>query len=74
MIGYTTIGISDLPRAVKYYDVLMDMFNAGRFMEEKTFVAWAESMDKTSFSVTKLFDDDADGHFEDTDLKVVTWY
>ena len=53
MIGYITLGTNDLPRAVAYYDKLMEMFGAGRFMEEETFVAWSESMDKPGLSVCK---------------------
>ena len=56
MIGYITLGTNDLPRAVAYYDKLMEMFGAGRFMEEETFVAWSESMDKPGLSVCKPFD------------------
>jgi len=56
MIGYITLGTNDLPRAVAYYDVLMEMFGAGRFMEEGSFVAWAQSADSPGFSVTKPFD------------------
>jgi predicted lactoylglutathione lyase len=56
MIGYITLGTNDLARSVAYYDVLMEMLGAGRFMEDDTFVAWAESMDKPGFSVTKPFD------------------
>ena len=59
MIGYITLGTNDLPRAVAYYDVLMDMLGAGRFMEEDTFVAWAQSADSPGFSVTKPFDGQA---------------
>lgn len=56
MIGYITLGTNDLPRAVAYYDVLMEMFGAGRFMEGDTFVAWAQSADSPGFSVIKPFD------------------
>jgi len=56
MIGYTTLGTNDLPKAVAYYDELMKMIGAGRFMEEDSFVAWAKSPDECAFSVTKPFD------------------
>jgi catechol 2,3-dioxygenase-like lactoylglutathione lyase family enzyme len=59
MIGYITLGTNDLPRAVAYYDVLMAMFGAGRFMEQETFVAWAESMEKPGLSVCKPFNGEA---------------
>ena len=55
MIGYVTLGTNNLPKAVAFYDELMAMFNAGRFMEEDTFVAWAESMEKPGISVCQPF-------------------
>jgi len=59
MIGYTTLGTNDLPKAVAYYDELMKMIGAGRFMEDESFVAWAKSPDDCGFSVTKPFDGQA---------------
>ncbi len=56
MIGYITLGTNDLPRAVAYYDELMKLLGAGRFMESDSFVAWAQSADSCGFSVTKPFD------------------
>lgn len=57
MIGYVTLGTNDLPRAVAFYDELMGVLGAGRFMEvEDVFVAWAVSPDKPGLSVTKPFD------------------
>lgn len=56
MIGYITLGTNDLPRAVAYYDVLMEMLGASRFMEGEAFVAWSKSAESVGFSVTKPFD------------------
>lgn len=56
MIGYTTLGTNDLPRAVKYYDELMTLLGAGRFMEDDRFVAWSKAPGSPGFSVTKPFD------------------
>ena len=56
MIGYTTLGTNDLEKSVAYYDVLMEMLGAGRFMQDDNFVAWAKSPDRVGFSVTKPFD------------------
>ena len=56
MIGYTTLGTNDLAKSVAYYDVLMDMLGAGRFMQDDKFVAWAKSHDRVGFSVTIPFD------------------
>ena len=41
MIGYVTLGTNDLPRAAKFYDELLSVIGAGRFMEEESFVAWS---------------------------------
>jgi catechol 2,3-dioxygenase-like lactoylglutathione lyase family enzyme len=57
MIGYVTLGTNDLPRAVAFYDELLAVMGAGRFMEfEDIFVAWAVAPDKPGISVTKPFD------------------
>jgi len=56
MIGYTTLGTKNLAKSVAYYDILMEMLGAGRFMESDQFVAWAKSHDSVGFSVTKPFD------------------
>ena len=57
MIGYVTLGTNDLKRAVAFYDELLSVLGAGRFMEvEDIFVAWAVSPDKPGISVTKPFD------------------
>lgn len=56
MIGYTTLGTNNLEKSVAYYDVLMEMLGAGRFMDEDSFVAWSKSPESVGFSVTKPFD------------------
>lgn len=56
MIGYTTVGTKDLKKSVAFYDELLALLGAGRFMEEETFVAWAVAPDKPAFSVTLPFD------------------
>lgn len=56
MIGYITLGTNNLERAVAFYDELMALIGAGRFMEEETFVAWATSPDAPGLSVTKPYD------------------
>lgn len=57
MIGYVTVGTNDFERAVAFYDELLALLGAGRFMEvENAFVAWAIAPDKPGFSVTKPFD------------------
>ncbi len=59
MIGYTTVGTNDLEKAVAFYDELLALVGASRFMEEGSFVAWAVTPGKPAFSVTKPADGNA---------------
>jgi len=59
MIGYVTLGTNDLPRAAAFYDELLKVLGAGRFMEEEQFIAWAVAPDKPAISVTKPHDGNA---------------
>ncbi len=59
MIGYTTVGTNDLEKAVAFYDALLAVVGAGRFMQEETFVAWSVSPDAPAFSVCKPYDGNA---------------
>ena len=56
MIGYVTLGSNDIPRAAAFYDELLKLLGAGRFMESETMVAWAVSLDKPALGVIKPFD------------------
>ena len=56
MIGYVTVGTNDLDRAAKFYDALFAEIGAKRMMEGDRFIAWAVSMDKPGFGITKPFD------------------
>ena len=57
MIGYVTLGTRDLPRAIAFYDELMAVLGAGRFMgHEGHWQAWAVSPDQPGLSVTLPFD------------------
>ena len=56
MIGYVTLGTNDLERAAAFYDELMKLIGAGRFMETEQFIAWAVAPDKPALSVTKPYD------------------
>jgi catechol 2,3-dioxygenase-like lactoylglutathione lyase family enzyme len=56
MIGYTTVGTNDLPRAAKFYDALLGEIGAKRFMEFETFIAWSCSPTTPGFAVTKPYD------------------
>ena len=59
MIGYVTLGTNDLQRAAKFYDALLGVIGAGRFMEEETFIAWATGPNAPALSVTKPYDGNA---------------
>lgn len=56
MIGYVTLGTNDLEKAAGFYDELLKLVGAGRFMEEETFVAWATSPSRPGISVTRPYD------------------
>ena len=52
MIGYTSIGTNDLPRAVAFYDTLFELLGHKRMMEFDDFVVWGSMVEKTAnFSV-----------------------
>ena len=59
MIGYVTLGTNDLERSAAFYDELLQLIGAGRFMEAETFIAWAVAPDQPSLSVTRPFDGNA---------------
>jgi catechol 2,3-dioxygenase-like lactoylglutathione lyase family enzyme len=56
MIGYVTLGTNDIGRAAAFYDELLGLLGAGRFMESDRFIAWAVSPDQPSLGVIKPFD------------------
>ncbi|HTF36054.1 MAG TPA: VOC family protein [Myxococcota bacterium] len=56
MIGYTTFGTNDLPRAARFYDALLAEFGAKRAMEMGNFIAWAAAPGGPMVAVTKPFD------------------
>ncbi|MDX1460434.1 MAG: VOC family protein [Xanthomonadales bacterium] len=56
MIGYVTLGTNDLEAAAAFYDDLLELIGASRFMEQDSFVAWAVAPDKPGLSVTRPYD------------------
>jgi len=56
MIGYVTIGTNDLKRAAAFYDELLSVFGAKRFMENERLVAWTAGDDKPGLGVCTPFD------------------
>jgi len=59
MIGYVTLGTNDLGRAAAFYDELLAMIGAGRFMEEDSFIAWSVTHDQPALSVTRPYNGEA---------------
>lgn len=56
MIGYTTLGTNDLPRAARFYDELLVELGAKRAMEMEHFIAWAAEPGGAMVSVIRPFD------------------
>lgn len=59
MIGYVTLGTSDLPRGARFYDAIATEMGAARIMEFDSFIAWAGPGDKPGIGLTKPFDGNA---------------
>lgn len=59
MIGYTTLGTNDLPRAMAFYDDLFAVIGIKRMMDFGRGYAWGTGMDKPGFGVMKPFDGQA---------------
>ena len=59
MIGYTTMGTNDLPRAAKFYDALLGELGAKRFMENDQIIAWTAGPTSPGIGLTKPFDGNA---------------
>lgn len=56
MIGYTTVGSNDIPRASAFYDALLAQFGGKRFMDfGENFICWASSPNAAVFCVCKPF-------------------
>ncbi|WP_374435188.1 VOC family protein [Inhella sp.] len=56
MIGYTTLGTNDLPRATAFYDELFGVLGIQRIMDFGRGYAWGTGMDKPGFGVMKPYD------------------
>ncbi len=59
MIGYVTLGSNDIEKAAGFYDGLLALIGAKRFMENEKFIAWTVSPTTPALSVTKPFDGNA---------------
>jgi len=56
MIGYVTVGTTDLARAAKFYDALLGTLGASRWMSSDRFIAWTASPTTPAFSVALPYD------------------
>jgi predicted lactoylglutathione lyase len=56
MIGYVTLGANDVEKAAAFYDELLGLIGAKRFMETEKFVAWSTGPKSPALSVTTPFD------------------
>ncbi|MGH8107689.1 MAG: VOC family protein [Arenimonas sp.] len=59
MIGYVTLGTSDLQRAAKFYDALLAEIGAGRFMESERFIAWGTGPEAPGIGLIYPYDGNA---------------
>ncbi len=59
MIGYVTLGTSDLQRAAKFYDAIAAEMGTGRMMEFDSFIAWGTPGGGAGIGLTKPFDGNA---------------
>jgi catechol 2,3-dioxygenase-like lactoylglutathione lyase family enzyme len=59
MIGYVTLGSNDIEKAAGFYDELLALIGAKRFMESEKFIAWTVSPTAPALSVTRPYDGNA---------------
>ena len=59
MIGYITIGTSDLTMSGAFYDELLSLLGARRVMTDERMLGWGTSPDETIFSVILPYDKNA---------------
>ena len=61
MIGYITLGTSDIKRGAAFYDKIAEALDTPRMMgsEEDGFIAWGEMSDKAGLSIIKPHDGNA---------------
>jgi predicted lactoylglutathione lyase len=56
MIGYVTLGTSDLARAAKFYDAIAAELSTGRMMDSDAFIAWGTPGGGAGIGVLKPHD------------------
>ena len=56
MIGYVTVGTSDMERAAKFYDAIAAEMGTGRMMDTEAYIAWGKLDGPAGIAATKPFD------------------
>lgn len=56
MIGYVTLGTTDLARSARFYDAIAKEMGVGRMMEGDAFIAWGQPGGGAGIGVLKPFD------------------
>ncbi|MFZ6844553.1 VOC family protein [Undibacterium sp. RuTC16W] len=56
MIGYVTLGTNHFESAAQFYDSLLGVIGAKRYMESDQFIAWAVSPTQPSLGIIKPYD------------------
>jgi len=59
MIGYVMVGTNKFDEAAKFYDDLLGVLGAGRFMDSESFIAWATTPGAPALSICKPNDGNA---------------
>lgn len=59
MIGYVTLGTSDIKRGAKFYDAIAEIMETPRMMETETFIAWGKWDGPAGIGLTQPFDGNA---------------
>jgi catechol 2,3-dioxygenase-like lactoylglutathione lyase family enzyme len=56
MIGYVTLGTTDLARGARFYDAIAKELGAGRMMETERYIAWGIPGGGAGIGLTQPFD------------------
>ena len=59
MIGYVTLGTNDFECSARFYDGLLAVIGARRYMESDSFIAWGFPPDRPALSITRPFNGEA---------------
>ena len=56
MVGYVTVGASDLERSLAYYDELFGLIGSKRIMEFDGFILYGKNLDEAGVAIVRPFD------------------